>query len=233
MSTPQPLIQTVEEYLENPVTTDFTAAIARSEALLGELQHAMREPEADRRRLGALIGRVKGTAKRLAAVEPIDWVAVGAGHLAIGHRPGADLVSSLKLQGATHVLTLLSEPEGGRKVESFCREHDLAWLWLPMTSARPPGEERYAEIARLFNDLAAVLNNGGRIYLHCSAGIHRTGMISVALLRFLGLDAPAAMEKLRALRPTTYEGAGDHRLAWAHSAWEGLRGACAVVTPLA
>ncbi|WP_168797618.1 protein-tyrosine phosphatase family protein [Neolewinella litorea] len=227
------LVQTAEQWLEAPVDTDFKAAIATSEALLDELQQAMREPGADRRRLGALIGRVKGTAKRLAAVEPIDWVAVGAGHLAIGHRPGADLVGSLKLQGATHILTLLSEKEGGRKVEGFCREQDLAWLWLPMASARPPAEDRYAEIACQFNDLATILNDGGRIYLHCSAGIHRTGMITVALLRFLGLDGPAAMETLRALRPTTHAGAGDHRLAWAHSVWQDLQGACAVVTPLA
>jgi protein tyrosine/serine phosphatase len=55
----------------------------------------------------------------------------------------------------------------------------------------------------------------GRLLIHCSAGIHRTGMVAYALLRFAGHDAATAREKLRLLRTVTCEGVGEYRLAWA------------------
>ena len=50
--------------------------------------------------------------------------------------------------------------------------------------------------------------------VHCSAGIHRTGMFGYALLRAVGLDREASNAKLRELRAVTAEGVGDERLAW-------------------
>jgi protein-tyrosine phosphatase len=51
--------------------------------------------------------------------------------------------------------------------------------------------------------------------IHCSAGIHRTGMFGYALLRTCGLDVDAATEALARLRAVTAEGVGQQRLAWA------------------
>lgn len=56
--------------------------------------------------------------------------------------------------------------------------------------------------------------NGSGIYVHCSAGIHRTGMTSYAFLRYMGLSSTEAKTKLNELRPTTREGVGDNRLTW-------------------
>ena len=39
---------------------------------------------------------------------------------------------------------------------------------------------------------AVPVEGGGKRGLHCSAGIHRTGMLGYALLRQLGLSAEAA-----------------------------------------
>jgi protein tyrosine/serine phosphatase len=50
--------------------------------------------------------------------------------------------------------------------------------------------------------------------IHCSAGIHRTGMIANALLRSLGLTADEAKAGLLTMRQVTHDGVGEHRLAW-------------------
>src|SRR5690606_31239180 len=90
----------------------------------------------------------------------------------------------------------------------------MGWLWFPMESAQPIAEERYEELARLFRQMENILNQNGRIYIHCSAGIHRTGMITYAFLIYLGLGKEAAQLKLKELRGTTMENVGEERLAW-------------------
>jgi protein-tyrosine phosphatase len=56
---------------------------------------------------------------------------------------------------------------------------------------------------------------GAHVAIHCSAGIHRTGMFGYALLRTSGLEPEAAKEALAAPRAATADGVGDQRLAWA------------------
>lgn len=55
------------------------------------------------------------------------------------------------------------------------------------------------------------------LMIHCSAGIHRTGMITNALLRYLGLSAEDALKKIGLAREHTAAEVGEHRLAWGQS----------------
>lgn len=52
--------------------------------------------------------------------------------------------------------------------------------------------------------------------MHCSAGIHRTGMITLALLRFLKYSEQEADSIVNDLRPHTADGVGSHRREWAN-----------------
>lgn len=192
----------------------MTDALAESGALLDALQQEMQKDDGSKKVIGQLIGKVRGTQKRINSVEMMNWVPVGKGSLSIGHRPAAKLVSDLKLQNTTHILTLLSEHEGGKKVKGVSEKAGIEWLWFPMVSATPPGPDRYEEIDGLFRTMEAILQAGSRIYIHCSAGIHRTGMITYGFLRYTGLDAEAARQKLEALREVTSEGVGADRLEW-------------------
>ena len=83
-----------------------------------------------------------------------------------------------------------------------------------MENADIPPDERRSDIEEMLRQVAAVLRTGGRIFVHCSAGIHRTGMITYALLRSVGLDPLAARDTLALLRKETRDGIGDERLAW-------------------
>lgn len=207
------ILKKVEIWLANPAN----ATSGESDNLLIALQKAMQENPEAKKSLGPLIGKIKSTENALREIQKISWVNVEKGNLAIGHRPGAKLMSDLRLYQTTHILTLLSEKEGGKKTESMAQKQGIGWLWFPMESAKPPTEARHQQLADLFANIKSILNDNGKIYIHCSAGIHRTGMISYALLRFLGYREKETIAVLAQLRDKTSEGVGEERVEWAES----------------
>jgi hypothetical protein len=58
-------------------------------------------------------------------------------------------------------------------------------------------------------------NPNNRLFLHCQAGIHRTGVFAYCLLRLTGHQPIAAVAALRALRRATSIGVGEQRIRWA------------------
>ena len=137
----------------------------------------------------------------------LTWRPIAGGELAIGHRPGKKLRKALDESGCTLVVNLLSETESSAS-QSETR------VRLPLAGANPPGSERNEEVRALFERMRTELEAGGRVYLHCSAGLHRTGMIGNAFMRWLGLSPEAALAQLRELRPLTADEVGTERLAW-------------------
>jgi protein-tyrosine phosphatase len=216
-------IQSVQAWLNNPYSGDLEESLAFSNELLITLQKLITQNDELKRTLGPLIGKIKSTQKTITAIELVDWVPINNGHLAIGHRPSAKLVSDLKLQKATHILTLLSEHEGALLIKTTTQQQQMDWLWFPMESAKPPTEEQLKVLTQVFVQLNQILNNGGNIYLHCSAGIHRTGMISYAFLRFIGNEHVEATKLLTKLRTVTIDGVGEERVAWGNSILEKLK----------
>lgn len=217
------LINKVESWLKSPITSDIDPAIEYANGLLKELQSAMQQEGASRKEIGSLIGKIKGTQNALKSVEPVNWVKIGNGYLAIGHRPATKFVNDLRLQNASHILTLLSEKEDARKIEALTKKNGLNWLWFPMESAEPPTEDRNTEVTELFRNMKKVLESEGRIYLHCSAGIHRTGMIGYAFLRYIGNDEEKSNKLLLDLRVETSEGVGEKRREWGNAIIEILK----------
>lgn len=121
---------------------------------------------------------------------------------------------ALAEEGVTHLVTLLSAREGAAGIGEAVGAAGLGWLWLPLENADPPAEARDSEIRAAFDQVRGLLGSGARVLIHCSAGIHRTGLIGYALLRYLGQSADQARDTLRALRDVTAEGVGGPRLGW-------------------
>ena len=140
----------------------------------------------------------------------LTWKPLAGGHLAIGHKPGRKLREQLHAQNCTLVVSLLSNDESSANEG----EHRLR---LPLAGAEPPGPERTPEILAAFEHMLAELGRGGRVYLHCSAGLHRTGMIANAFLRWQGFSADDALALLTSLRPLTATEVGAERLQWGAS----------------
>jgi protein tyrosine/serine phosphatase len=68
-------------------------------------------------------------------------------------------------------------------------------------------------VIQLANAIAEVPHP--RVYLHCSAGIHRTGFFASLLLRLQPLDVDEIPAALAALRPITAQRVGRDRIALA------------------
>ena len=144
--------------------------------------------------------------------DAVSWTKVANGFVALGHRPKLKALRSLAEEGTTHVVTLLSEREGARDVGQAVEKAGMRWLWLSLENGDPPPEERTDELRARFHDIERALDEGGRILINCSAGIHRTGMIAHALLRFLRFAPDEAKTTLATLRAITARDVGDERL---------------------
>lgn len=140
-----------------------------------------------------------------------------AGSLALGHRPGRGAYASLKRAGATHIATILSSAEGAEAIGVAARQAGFAWIWLDLGSTKTLPSLKNPAIRGAVAALADALASGGRAYLHCSAGIHRTGMIAAALLYRLGCDEAEVIARLAAMRAITARDVGEARLAWARA----------------
>jgi protein-tyrosine phosphatase len=197
----------VQEWLKGP-------HVETGQELLQHLQMGM-QSEDNRAELGPLLGSVRSTLQHLQTMEQQDWIRVGKGRLAIGHRPSRKLATELRLQGATAILTLLSDTEGAEKIENVTVKEGLSWIWFPMKTASPPAEDRLDELKSVFAEMELQLESGGSIYTHCSAGIHRTGMITLAFLKYVGLTDAQALDLLQRLRGETARRLGGHRQDWA------------------
>ena len=144
----------------------------------------------------------------------IQYVSVLNGALAIGPRPRLKKLMDYREFGTSHIWTLLSEKEGALDIKKASKKAGLEWLWLPLVNGKPPEEALFSEIIECFSECKAALQDGALIYLHCSAGIHRTGMISYALLRYLNYSESESLKKIEGMRALTHEGVGSERLQW-------------------
>lgn len=139
----------------------------------------------------------------------LTWKQLGKGEIAIGHRPGKKLRKLLELEGCTHRLSLLSEKEMRKPSKTAGNR-----IHLPIESANPPGAARISEILACFELVKNLLKQEAKIYIHCSAGLHRTGMITHAFLRYLGFSRESALEFIHELRDITAREVGEWRLNW-------------------
>jgi protein-tyrosine phosphatase len=163
-----------------------------------------------------LLSRIKQASKAKNLHTEVNWVQVGNGFLAIGHKPGGKIsFEGLKNEGTSAVLTLLNENEGAPAIGKQSRTVNIDWIWFPFSASKPHDDETVAQVYSLYSQLSSLINSGAKIYIHCSAGIHRTGMITYGFLRFLGSGKTEAFGILESLREVTAAQVGEDRLLWA------------------
>jgi hypothetical protein len=136
------------------------------------------------------------------------------GGLVIGPRPGKRSKGSLRSLHLSHVCTLLSARENPDAVASIAQELGCRWIWLPMAGGQPSLLAK-VDVPGLLGQFIAALADVAepRVYLHCAAGIHRTGFFASILLRLEAVHDVAAA--LADLRPVTARQLGDERFALA------------------
>jgi protein-tyrosine phosphatase len=166
------------------------------------------------------------SAARTSATSPlrIATVAVGKGQIGITLCPGKngqsilgtpwerDLVLDLGVirhWGASTLVTLIEEHEfdllGVSRLGEQARSLGLEWLHLPITDGEPP-DARF-ENGWLVHGPAVrdCLLDGGKILVHCRAGLGRAGTIAARLLVEFGVAPRDAINRVRAARPGAIE----------------------------
>ena len=103
---------------------------------------------------------------------------------------------SLAASGITHVVNLQREFDD----RSIVGETGVAVLCLDCTDDfLPKPSELFWDAARF--TLEALRQPGARVLFHCAAGIHRSPMVLLAILRVLGHAHEEASEMIASVRP--------------------------------
>lgn len=82
---------------------------------------------------------------------------------------------------------------------------EIDWLHLPVPNFRAPDQRFEAAWVDLWPLLDRELRQGGRVFLHCYAGLGRTGTIASLILMQYGISARDAIRQVRAVRPGSIE----------------------------
>jgi protein tyrosine phosphatase (PTP) superfamily phosphohydrolase (DUF442 family) len=117
----------------------------------------------------AVPGVVSGV-KNLATVDPKVWR---------GAAPGEDGLRSLAAAGVTTVVDLRAEPEATHD-DDLARALGMEVVHLPIRDGQTPSSE---QIGRF---LATVAEAPGTVFVHCGAGVGRTGVMAAAYLLATG-----------------------------------------------
>jgi protein-tyrosine phosphatase len=139
----------------------------------------------------------------------VDWLVPSLPHLGITLLPGRrdygrelslDL-AALKADGVTHVLSLLTADEmaahGVESLSEAVKAAGLAHRHEPMLDQRATTGVQMEAIARWLDEALA---QGGKVAVHCVAGLGRSGMVAASYLARNGLSADAAIKLVRERR---------------------------------
>jgi protein tyrosine phosphatase (PTP) superfamily phosphohydrolase (DUF442 family) len=144
----------------------------------------------------------------------IRWVSVGTGRVALSHRPKLKDIAKLPEQGCQRMVTIQGPHESPSQIEKAVRQAALTWTWIAVGDGKFPEGEAHRLLSQGVKEVAAAVQAGESVLIHCSAGIHRTGMFAFALLRWLEFSETEALEKIAEMRPHTREGMHADHIAW-------------------
>jgi|SRR5689334_2099225 len=72
------------------------------------------------------------------------------------------------------------------------------YIYLPIHDGELPDLDRLHAVAKLGAEL---VQRGDRVLAHCGIGLNRSALMIALILRYLGMDGPAAVARCRERRP--------------------------------
>jgi protein-tyrosine phosphatase len=168
---------------------------------------------------------------------PVDLLWVGPadlpGRLAMGFAPGrmagrwetrdleVDLRSLRRDHGLVHLVCLLEDHElellGIPDLLPRAEAEGLKALHAPLPDGGTPSSPEAMET--LVQRILSWLEVGEGVFLHCWAGMGRTGTVASACLIARGFSAAEAMERVRKARPGAVETPAQERFLRGYAQW--------------
>src|SRR5690349_6046030 len=112
------------------------------------------------------------------------WASVLRGRITAAGAPSRARVGQWAADGATDIVTLQRSDEHAPWLPEACREAGLRWHHFPLSGRRLEHREDRATLERVPELVELLRSEQPRsLILHCSAGLHRTGVCLYLLLR--------------------------------------------------
>ena len=106
-------------------------------------------------------------------------------------------MQSVARSGVTHIIDMQIEFDD----TELARPYGIEVLWNGTDDDFQPKPPELFERGVEFGQ-AALEENGGKLYIHCAAGVHRAAMMTLALLGAMGWEMDEAMSVIQGRRPT-------------------------------
>jgi protein-tyrosine phosphatase len=136
-----------------------------------------------------------------------------------GRPTGKDLKSMKLTYGVNCVLTPQYAKEKPEEIKKMCEENKLKWLDVELGGATLPyfqkSDTQKLLISSLKNLTQILKNFSVNLFIHCAAGLHRTGIVVYSLLRIFGETPESALQALEYIRSETRKEVGDKRIEFA------------------
>lgn len=138
-----------------------------------------------------------------------------ADRLVLGPRPGKKSIAGIKHAGVQTIWCLLAPREQTDALKRLAAKNALDWVETPLDGGRLEALESadLNAVPALILELAEAGED--RVYLHCSAGLHRTGFMAALVLTLAGVEESALPDRIRSLREVTADEIGPDRMALA------------------
>jgi atypical dual specificity phosphatase len=118
-------------------------------------------------------------------------------------RPGTDAameddIAFLKRHGIDLLVSLTTDVPGAAQLA----EHSIESLHIPVHDFQAPTMQQMLEFVER---AASVIENGGHVGVHCTAGMGRTGTMLATYFVYQGGTPEEAISRIRELRPGSIE----------------------------
>ena len=119
-----------------------------------------------------------------------DRIAVGGGIWS------AENMAKVSREGITHIIDMQIEFDD----TPLAKPHEIVVCWNPIDDDfEPKSPDVFARGVEFA--LAALEENGAKLFIHCAAGVHRAPMMTLALLGVMGWKVEDAMDLIEKKRP--------------------------------
>lgn len=117
-----------------------------------------------------------------------------------------DLVVSLTEQSEMHAA-------GAGDLGKLLADRKVSWEHMPIVDFGTPEIGDRTRWGALGERIGSIIDDAGRILVHCKGGRGRSGMVLMRVMIERGVDPEEALQRLRAARPGAVE--TDEQFAWA------------------
>ncbi|MEL7146803.1 MAG: dual specificity protein phosphatase family protein [Bacteroidota bacterium] len=128
-----------------------------------------------------------------------------SGRVALSERPKLKEIEALASIDCHIVVTILAaKGDQALRIGNTVREHKMEWEWVKVQNAVKMNDADKRSFNKSIKRMLDAILDGKNILIHCSAGLHRTGMFAYCLMIKGGMSHMAAMEAIKEIRLETF-----------------------------